>query len=943
MMGNSKFDIDRLKGRLGALRDRLRNHNFNPKLLVVIMGILATAWFLVRVIPKPVRATYPCMRVAAPFMSGLVVYLLTVAGLTIIAGKMKRRMHVRWISTAFLIFGVIITAAITPSSTSLSTFSDVRFKKGPDDGPNQPFGTAVGAIPGRVVWAWDTLAVNMNCRSFYFNPENYDQDVIGNMLRASVTRLSGKSSVRRSWDTMFRDFNKRKHNVERGYVRGEKIFIKINQTSGRGRLTTAVREKGNYQYPVQQSGRTRSPGLGTCETAPYLVLEILRQLINEVGVSQSDIAVGDPQNPTYAHNYDAWAAEFPDVIYTDRTFGTYGRTLIHQTKDDLLFYSDKYQTDKLYDIIENADYMINVANLKPHTGTGITLTAKNHFGSQSRAGAYHLHYSHICQLEGKTPTNPGYHKYRVLVDLMGSKYLGRNTLLYVIDGLYSGGSNEGGPPVKYFMAPFNGNWSSSIFISQDQVALESVCYDFLRTEWNGTYSHDPSNNSLEDWPDINGVDDYLHQAADPANWPEGITYDPENSGKPLPSLGIHEHWNNPVRKQYSRNLGKPYGIELVSIPEYLVGPGAPRMTGKQTVPEEREENSQARLKSHENEEKTATPSASETPGLAAKIKITSVVRRSFKEQPVPKKFIAAVLDDNNGKYFLTDAGIFNERMVRITVDEQVEPAGSARTFAYELSEEGPGLWFATPDGAADALLPDETRILMRNLYNASNSQIAANNVFSVATGSNRLRWFGTDKGISALYGTQWLRPSYHNIYPEAFFKDHPVTAMTTTIHGDSLYAGTLGAGVARVFKDDVDGISGASGYAKWGPIKLPSDSVYSILITRDGTQWFGTDKGVARHTGSNTLENWTVYNTGTGLVNNFVQAIAAEPYGNKIWFGTKGGISVYDGTGWASLTTDDGLISNNILFIMADKNGVVYIGTDSGLMIYNFGVLTCYY
>ena len=127
--------------------------------------------------------------------------------------------------------------------------------------------------------------------------------------------------------------------------------------------------------------------------------------------------------------------------------GNYGRTLIHPTKNDLLFYSDKSQTDKLYDIIENADYMINVANLKPHSCAGITLTAKNHFGSQSREGAYHLHYSHLSPDRGQAPTNAGYHKYRVLVDLMGSKYLGQNTLLYVIDGLYGGGACEGGPPV----------------------------------------------------------------------------------------------------------------------------------------------------------------------------------------------------------------------------------------------------------------------------------------------------------------------------------------------------------------------------------------------------------------------------------------------------------------------------------------------------------------
>ena len=101
------------------------------------------------------------------------------------------------------------------------------------------------------------------------------------------------------------------------------------------------------------------------------------------------------------------------------------------------------------------------------------------------------------------------------------------------------------------------------------MALESVCFDFLRTEWNGVNKHDPINNTPETGPNMNGVDDYLHQAADPANWPAGILYDPDNSGKPLSSLGTHEHWNNPLKKQYSGNLGYDKGIDLVSIPDTL--------------------------------------------------------------------------------------------------------------------------------------------------------------------------------------------------------------------------------------------------------------------------------------------------------------------------------------------------------------------------------------
>jgi hypothetical protein len=157
-----------------------------------------------------------------------------------------------------------------------------------------------------------------------------------------------------------------------------------------------------------------------------------------------------------------------------------------------------------------------------------------------------------------------------MVDLMGSKYLGRNSVLCVVEGLWGGGSSEIGPPVRYMMEPFNNGWTNSIFMSQDQVAIDSVCFDFLRAEWDGINKHDPVNNGTENAPNINGADDYLHQSADSANWPEDIIYDPDNCGKPLPSLGVHEHWNNVENKQYSRNLGKSRGIELVSIPADLI-------------------------------------------------------------------------------------------------------------------------------------------------------------------------------------------------------------------------------------------------------------------------------------------------------------------------------------------------------------------------------------
>jgi ligand-binding sensor domain-containing protein len=172
------------------------------------------------------------------------------------------------------------------------------------------------------------------------------------------------------------------------------------------------------------------------------------------------------------------------------------------------------------------------------------------------------------------------------------------------------------------------------------------------------------------------------------------------------------------------------------------------------------------------------------------------------------------------------------------------------------------------------------------------------------------------------------------MYPGILFESFPITSMATSRNGDSLYVATEGAGIARLIRDDVDGISGASVYAQWGPIILPSDNVYSVMIAPDGAKWFGTDLGAARHTGDDTLENWEVFSTDEGLVDNYVQAIASDSKGN-IWFGTKGGVSVYDGSNWTSFTVDDGLSSNNIQTITVDKNDVVWLGTDNGVMSYN--------
>ncbi len=292
---------------------------------------------------------------------------------------------------------------------------------------------------------------------------------------------------------------------------------------------------------------------------------------------------------------------------------------------------------------------------------------------------------------------------------------------------------------------------------------------------------------------------------------------------------------------------------------------------------------------------------------------------------------SVIVDNDNVKWFSTDAGIvsFDGKDWKLYDENKNLPNQDLKGVTFVGNPEGSELWISSPNGATVARLPidDQTDAFT---HSPENAKITGKDVLGIAAGNDSIRWIGTDKGISALMGDKWLEPYYDLHYPDRMFKVFPITSMATNLQGDSLYVGTEGAGVLRVYRDNLDGISGASVYAEWGPIMMPSDNIQSIFIAPDGTKWFGTKKGIAKHTGNNTLDNWTVYTTDDGLVHNLVQAITGDQKGN-IWFGTKAGISVFNGSSWISYTTDNGLASNNILSIAIDHEGVVWIGTDAGI------------
>jgi len=109
---------------------------------------------------------------------------------------------------------------------------------------------------------------------------------------------------------------------------------------------------------------------------------------------------------------------------------------------------------------------------------------------------------------------------------------------------------------------------------------------------------------------------------------------------------------------------------------------------------------------------------------------------------------------------------------------------------------------------------------------------------------------------------------------------------------------------------------------------LPQNSVYAIAQTEDGYIWLGTEEGLARFDGI----QLTVFDDSgpARLGNKWVRRLCAGP-DNTLWVGTRAGLVRYRAGVFHTITTDDGLASDDIAALYVSRDGSVWIGTPQGL------------
>lgn len=398
---------------------------------------------------------------------------------------------------------------------------------------HEPYGVGVGALPGRVVWAYDPSSVTWDGNGYWWEPEHFDEPVILAMVNDSIASLGGADSAQAGWAALFAAHNAA-GGGSGGYQPGQRIAIKANIN-------------GSALFGDDTSGQTQMS-----YTNPVLLRALLRSLVEEAGVAPGDITVYDVSRlfPTYMQEL-CTTGNLAGVQFVGRHNGV-------ADEGAPIRWSHPFggQTNYLPTCVTQADYLINLANLKGHS-YGITLCGKNHFSSFLNGNAL------------RPPEGAGLHQwltknkmglYSPLVDLMANGQLGQKTVLYLLDGILcapSEGAAITGENARWQQPPFDGGYTASLFASQDPVAIDSVGADFLMNEPAVTQR----NSTLRGNPT---VENYLHEAGLVAAAPSGTVYQ-NGSGVKVENLGVHEHWNNATQKQYSRNLGKSEGIELVCL------------------------------------------------------------------------------------------------------------------------------------------------------------------------------------------------------------------------------------------------------------------------------------------------------------------------------------------------------------------------------------------
>jgi len=290
--------------------------------------------------------------------------------------------------------------------------------------------------PGRVVHIHSLNATHWAGETAFW--DHVDQTTVNAMVDQGLMLLTRAQTVADAWRVLLPE-----------YQPGQIIAIKVNFNNNSSNCTDTDNKIDGLIQPVNA----------------------LVSGLAQIGVAPSDIHVYDAIRalPDRFVNMGLSGIEFFDANCRN----TAGFNYVPASK--VTFYPPEgvlAPDEWVNNALMNATYLINMPIMKGnHTAAGVTLGAKNHFGTVNSPSGMH----NLVNIVGGTAR----HDYNPLVDLLRSPLIGGKTILTVGDGLFAARHFNQAPET---WSTFGNQVPNSLFFSVDKVSVDCIMHDLLAAE-----------------------------------------------------------------------------------------------------------------------------------------------------------------------------------------------------------------------------------------------------------------------------------------------------------------------------------------------------------------------------------------------------------------------------------------------------------------------------
>ncbi len=247
------------------------------------------------------------------------------------------------------------------------------------------------------------------------------------------------------------------------------------------------------------------------------------------------------------------------------------------------------------------------------------------------------------------------------------------------------------------------------------------------------------------------------------------------------------------------------------------------------------------------------------------------------------------------------------------------------------------LWLGTADKGIK-IVDLKQNYIYNYPVNLSAYRVGEDKILSMCKDSKGRLWLGTAKGIYIYYESMGEIREFSYVESSKMknlLRQNQINAIEEDMQGN-IWFGTKfglykydGKSIDPFFADDKNSLH------------ICNDVVNTLFRDSEGILWIGTNSGVNFiDTTKPGLVKFEVFDNSNDSVfvlsDNWILTIT-EDYNNRIWFGTRSGITYYNKISKQSgfYTQDDGLNNDLIKGVVCDQNGYVWLSTNKGISLIN--------